>query len=445
MTWRFRVREAWRRWRGERASASGWVGTELGFGGARLTAGMVRDEHVRELAGAAGMRVAARMRRSSAQVRCVERVIGLPIRSTAWMVEEPAGAGAAEREAAALLRENLFGGMETPWDEVLREGCLAIYYGFRVPELVWEERAGLVMLRRVAGRNPELVERWLHDDRGYPAGFVYAGYRPRGAGVEGPGDVEAGASESVEFRRVAIPLEKTLHFAYDADGGNPQGFGLWRSMYQHWYVLQALYKVLAIGIERNLLDVPVGKLGPGAQEEDRRRLLTILRRWRAAEDAAVVLSDGQEIALLGGQRSLVDAMPFLRHHDAKLLHAGLAQFLNLGQSEHGTQALGVVLARIFETSEDAAARWIAGTLNRQLSRRWSLLNYGPGVRPPVIRHKAIRSPDLASWSAALGTLLSGGLLHPAADDEQYLRDLLELPAARPGDAPERGAGRRGRP
>jgi phage gp29-like protein len=339
-------------------------------------------------------------------------------------VEEPPGAGAAEREAAALLRENLFGGMETSWDDLLREACLAIYYGFRTPEIVWEERRGLIAVRTIASRNPELVERWLYDAEGRLVGFLYVGQRPRGEGL-----TDTASASASTYERVAVPLEKTLHFCYDSENGNPQGFGLWRSMYQHWYVLQALYKVLAIGIERNLLDVPVGKLAAGAQAEDRSRLLTILKRWRAAEDAAVVLTEGQEIEFIGGERPLMDAMPFLLHHDAKMLQAGLAQFLNLGQTERGSQSLGTVLARTFETSEDACARWIAGTVNTQLVRRWCRLNYGEALRPPVVRHKAIRGADLAVWSAALGTLLSGGMLHPSPDDEEYLRDLLELPTA----------------
>ena len=130
---------------------------------------------------------------------------------------------------------------------------------------------------------------------------------------------------------------------------------------------------------------------------------------------------------MGSQRSLMDAMPFIQHHDAKILQAGLAQFLNLGQGGTGTQALGTVLAKLFETSEDANARWIEETINQRLVRRWALWSYGPKLRPPVVRHKPIKSNDLAQWSSALGGLMAGGVVHPTLDDDEYVRDLFELP------------------
>lgn len=404
------------------------TGVELAWGGEKITGGIIRDDHVASLWGVKGIQTAAKMRRSSAQVRCTERVIGLPIRSTVWLVEEPDQASAAEKEAAELLRENLFGGMETSWDAVLREACLAVYFGFRVPEIVWEEREGALAVQKLASRNPELVDQWLYDEQGKLVGYLYVGNRPRGQGLEAWASVSA-----TTYERLPIPLEKTVHFAYESENENPQGFGLWRSMYKHWYILEAVYKVLAIGIERNLLDVPVGKLPPGSQENDKQNLLTILSRWRAAEDAAVVLPQNTELEMLGSSRALVDAMPYLYHHDVKIAQAGLAAFMNLGQSEVGTQAVGVTLARMFETSVDATAGWIEDCLNTQLVHRWTQANYGPdyrqrGFRAPRLTHKPIRSNDLTVWSSALSALLSGGLLHATVDDEEYVRDLLELPA-----------------
>lgn len=94
------------------------------------------------------------------------------------------------------------------WSDVLREGCLAIHFGFRVPEIVWEERPGLVAVADLASRNPELLERWQYDERGRLVGYVYAGSRPTGKGLED----RAGSGV---FERVSIPLEKTVHFVFD--------------------------------------------------------------------------------------------------------------------------------------------------------------------------------------------------------------------------------------
>ncbi len=297
---------------------------EIGWGGAKVFGGIVLDEYNPDLKGRLALQTADKMRRTSGQVRALEQVIRLPIESTQWIVEEPRQAGSAEREAAELLRENLFGGMEQPFSAVVREACLAIHFGFRVPEIVWEERAGLVAVADVASRNPELVERWVYDERGRLAGYVYAGHRPVGAVPSPKSQVQEGRgasaggsaglrevpeTASTRFERVVVPLEKTLHFVHDAENGNPQGFGLWRSQYPHWYFYQALLKILGIGIERNLLGVPVGKQGDGAQDDDRQAVLTTLRRLRAAEDAAITLPPGWNLEWFESQRSLMDAMP----------------------------------------------------------------------------------------------------------------------------------------
>lgn len=396
-------------------------GVEIGWGGSKITAGILRDEHVAALAGRKGTETAVKMRRSSAQVRATTQIISLPIRSTTWFLEEPDGAGAAEKEAAELLRANLWGGMEHSFDDMLREACLAIYFGFRVPEIVWEEREGRLDIGKLASRNPELLERWEYDEDGKLVGYLYTGNRPRGAGLD------PYAAQTTQFERISIPIEKTVHFIYDGENDSPEGFGLWRSQYQSWYFLQAIYKVLGVGIERNLLDVPVGKMGQGAQTKDRQAFLTLLKRWRAAEDAALVLPEGYELEFQGSNRALIDAMPFLNHHSTQILQTGLCAFLALGQTSAGTQALGDVLGKFFETSEEANARWIEATLQQQLVKRWALLNYGAGLKPPLIRHKPIRSQDLAAWGNALQQMMSAGALHPTVDDEEFVRDTLELP------------------
>jgi phage gp29-like protein len=151
-------------------------------------------------------------------------------------------------------------------------------------------------------------------------------------------------------------------------------------MYPHWYFVQAIYKIMGIGIERNLLGAPVGKQGEGAQADDKSAMLTILRRLRAAEDAAITLPYGWSVEWFESARNVMDAMPFLQHHNTMIAQVALAQFLNLGQLEHGTQALAKEHTEIFQLAEEAHAGWIEETLNRQLAPRWCRLNYGEKLR-----------------------------------------------------------------
>lgn len=396
---------------------------EVGWGGAKITGGIVQDEHNAALYGKAAIAKAVEMRRSDPTVRMVEKVVGLPIRSTKWLLEEPKNPSTAEKEATERCRRMLFGGMECSFDDLLREGAAAIYHGWGVPEIVWQQdKDGFLSVRKLAPRNRENLESWLYYNNGELAGYLYSGSRPIGSGLQGY------ATASSVFERVPIPIEKTVHFVCDGENDNPQGFGLWRSMYGPWYIKQSLLKVMCIGLERNLLDVPVGKMGTGAQPTDRAKLLTILKRWRAAEDAAVVLPEGFGLEFIGSNRSPMDGMPMLAWVNFQITAAGLCTFLNLGQTAVGTQALGGELAKTFLDAENAYANWIGETLDKQLLKRWTLLNYGEGVRAPKLMHRRISARDYSTLTNSLVAMVNGGILHATPDDEEHLRDNLDLPA-----------------
>lgn len=402
-----------------KAAASG---LEIGWAPG-ITAGILHGEHNAALQGKAGVTAAEKMLRVDAQVRSVKQVISLPIRSTAWTLEEPEDATPAEKEATELLRGNLFGGMEESWDDLLQQATAAVYFGTAIPEIVWEEREGRIAIRKIAARQVSLVEQWLYDPDGRLAGYIYSGNRPVGTGLS-----DTPGATVLKWDRVAIPREKTLHLVYEGDPSMPTGFGIWRSIYPHWYIKDALYRILSVGIERNLLDVPVGRVGPDAQDDDKSAMLTMLSRWRAGHDAAVVLPDGQDLEFIGSQRSLMDAMPFLHHHNTMIAQAGLAQFMNLGQQSVGTQSLATEHVRIFEMSLEGVAGWIEDAIQRQVVVRWMRLNYGDGLRPPQLRHRPVRSRDQAAWAQVLAALVGSGHLHPTVDDEEWVRGQLELPA-----------------
>lgn len=404
----------------ERKAAA--AGLEIGWAPG-ITAGILQGEHNAALQGKAGVTAAEKMLRVDAQVRSVKQVISLPIRATAWTLEEPEDASPAEIEATELLRANLFGGMEESWDDLLMQATSAVYYGTAIPEIVWEEREGRIAIRKIAARQVSLVEQWLYDADGRLAGYLYAGNRPVGTGLS-----DIPAATMLKWDRVAIPREKTLHLVYEGDPSTPSGFGIWRSIYPHWYIKDALYRILSVGIERNLLDVPVGRVGPGAQDDDKSAMLTMLSRWRAGHDAAVVLPEGQDLEFIGSQRSLMDAMPFLHHHNTMIAQAGLAQFLNLGQQSVGTQGLASEHVRVFEMSLEGVANWIEDAIQRQIIARWTRLNYGDAIRAPQLRHRPVRSRDQSAWAQVLATLVGSGHIHPTVDDEEWVRGQMELPA-----------------
>ena len=47
----------------------------------------------------------------------------------------------------------------------------------------------------------------------------------------------------------------------------------------------------------------------------------------------------------------------------------------------------------------------------------------------MLRHRKIAARDLGAWTQALNALVQGQFLQAGKDDEDYVRDAMELPAA----------------
>jgi phage gp29-like protein len=397
------------------------TGGPLGWGGGEVTnlRSAVDDEV--EVAGAQGLRTAARMR-ADGQVRAVLSVIGLPIRSTNWYVEPPAQPSASEKEAAELLQTDLMGGMKCSFDDVLRDTLRAVYFGFNLSELEWEERAGRAALRSIESRNPLLIESWLYDEQGDLAGALYAGTKLRGSGA-----VDRPAAHT--YARVVLPIYRLVHTIYEGENGNPTGQGLWRPMYTHWKIKDFFYQTSMTVAERTAMGVPYATMPETASPEDRQKMVDCLRWLRSTRDSAIVLPFGTTIDWFEVRRDITEALPIMQHHDALMARAALAQFLNLGQTQTGTQSLATEHVRLFMDAEDGIARGMASSLTRQVARRWYEMNYprADARRCPRLRHRPIRMQNLDGLSSALSALVQGKLLTPGTEDEEHVRALAELP------------------
>lgn len=361
------------------------------------------------------------MKKADGQVRAITSVIGLPIRATSWYVEAAKGAQGSEKEAADLFQGELMGGMMGSFDDLLREMLRAVYLGFITPEVEWEEREGRSAVYAIHSRNPELIDSWLYDQQGSLCGYLYAGSRIVGQGVKD-------SPATTKYERVAVPLDRCIHAVYERENGSPTGQGLWRPMYPHWYIKNTIYLLCGIGIERNWVGVPLARASEGAQWDDREAVLEILRRYRSGEEAAMVMPFGWLAEWFESGRNLADIMPIVNHHDALMARAALAQFLNLGQTSTGTQALASEHLKVFLDSLEAIARWIAQTLNQQLLRKWCILNYGEALACPRIRHRPIRYASFEALARSLSMLEAGQFVTPDVVDEVHLRAVLELPA-----------------
>jgi len=107
--------------------------------------------------------------------------------------------------------------------------------------------------------------------------------------------------------------------------------------------------------------------------------------------------------------------------------AGLAMFMQLGQSESGNRALGQTQSDFFALALDATARHIARAMNWSTIPRLVDFNFGGLKRYPELVAQNILSIKFESLVAALKDLAVANMVQADDDLEKWLRQKLGAP------------------
>lgn len=386
---------------------------EYGITGTPALGGYLRDvgEYNPELEGLRAFSTYEKMRRSDAQVAATLMAMKLPIHAATWMVMEPVNATPVEKEATAFVRDELFE-REVELDAVIGNALLMLDFGCAAHEDVWEIDAGWVRLKKLAPRLPVTFSRWLVDSE------------------ENLAALEQYGAKADSYVTATIPADKLVLFSHEQEGANFAGRSVLRPMYPHWFIKNNLYKVDAIAQERNGMGVPWIKMGPGAMKEDREAARTWLQALAVHEKTSIVLPPGWEFGLEGVKGDVRDAKDSILHHNMMISMAGLAMFMQLGQSESGNRALGETLGDFFSMALQATAKRIERALNWGTIARMVRYNFGELKRMPWIAAQDIIALKFADVQAALKDLAAAELVRPDDELEAWLRQTMGLPRAR---------------
>jgi len=416
----------------------------IGVPGTPITGGFLVDlgEYNPELMGRNAIPVYEKMRRGDGQVRATLAACKLPVQSARWNVTMPSGLGredalshpvsnngagrntrAKVREITEFVRENLFGGLESrtesgawvtqSWDEVVRNALLMLDFGCAIHEDIWTVDGSQIKLRRLAARLPVTFYRWLTEPDGETLAAVEQyGYR------------------NDRFLTAILPAEKIARFTYQQEGANFWGISLLRAMYAHWYIKAALYKIDSIAAERNALGIPVFRLAPGFSAQDKEAAYNFVTQLAAHEATGIVEPPGDAttgLRIVGYQGRLRDLMPSIQHHNVMISHAALVLFMDLGQAEHGSRALGDSSQAFFMLSLQNLADQIALTISNSTVRRLVKFNFGENAPVPRLVAANVQSRSLGDIASALTQFAQAGLVISESNLRKFIRDELALP------------------
>ncbi len=423
----------------------------FGVPGTPITSGFLLDlgEYNPELMGRNALLTYEKMRRGDAQVSATLAACKLPVQSAKWdVVPADVGAGLAPpnqagaspgptsstgagkataakaKEIAEFVKQNLFGGLEfktstggwvtQSWDEVVRNALLMLDFGCAVHEDVWRVDGSKIRLRKLAARLPLTFYRWHTEDDGETL-LALEQYGYRGA----------------QFLNVSLPADKMTRFTYSQEGANFWGIALQRAMYPHWYAKTQLYRIDTIACERNGLGIPAFKLPPGFSKEDREAAYNFVTQMAAHESTGLVEPPGDAstgFRIVGYEGRVRDLMPSIQHHNVMISRAALALFMDLGQAEHGSRALGKAHGDFFMLALQNLADQVALDLTNTSIRRLVAFNFGENAPCPRLIAANVQARGLEDIVEALTQFAQAGLVVSEENLRRFIRQELALPA-----------------
>lgn len=376
------------------------------------------EEYVPELLWPRSIKVYNGMR-NDPQIAGLLRGSTLPIRQYHWYVDD----NGADLDITKMIAEDfglpLKDESNSPrkrsqgrfrWDNHLRMALeMSMIFGHMFFEQVGQYDAqGYWRMRKLAERMPNTIVQFGTDDNG-----SLAGIKQNFAGAPW------------------IPINRMVGYIHDQEGGNWVGRSHLRSLYQPWLLKDRLLRVDVTRHERNGAGMPIVELPPGATRRQRTEAAALAQMYRVGQGAGGALPAGMKLTLLGVQGNVSDTLASIRFHNEEMSRSWLMMFMQLGQTQSGSRALGAEFLDFFALSQEALANWAMSIINEYMVEDWVDWNVGPDAPVPLIKYRRTEANNMSAEN--LAKLVQYGAIQVDTDLEKFLREYYQLPA--PGGTP----------
>lgn len=412
---------------------------ELGVTGVKRVAGYVDEEFLPALRGRKAVKVYREMSTNDSMVGSLLFAIDKLCREVEWKVL-PADQGEGNVQAQEFL-ESCMEDMSHSWDDFIGEVLSMLVYGWSWHEVVFKRRMGpwekdpskrskyddgLIGIRKMPIRAQETMLRWSFDEDGGVKAMVQMA-PPR-------------------YQTTVIPIAKSLLFRTSIAKGNPEGVSLLRTSYRSWYFKKRLEEFEAIGVERDLAGMPVGRVPaefltaqPGTpQAKTVDAFKKMVRGVRRDENEGLVLPvqfdrDTKqplfdfELMSSSGSRQF-DTNSIIQRYEQRILMSVLADFILVGHESTGSYSLHTDKTGIFRAGLNALVKAIADTLNRHLVPKLFAVNGWKLDELPKFEPTNVDPPDIQQLAGFISATSGAGMQwFPDPELEKYIREIARLP------------------
>jgi hypothetical protein len=379
-----------------RASApTSEIGSATGYGGAGSFSEAIpwqafvqSGEYAPDLKWPQSTQVFDRMR-TDAQIKGLFLGSALPIRRFRWPLD-PSNARPEVVEALAKdlnmpikgedeyhpgRRRNAFS-----FGDHLTDALLGLLYGFMYFETVGEIGAdGKWHLTKLAPRHPRTI------------GQIFA--EPNGDLVK--------VRQLFGIQAEDIPANRLVTYVWEREAGNWVGTSMLRACYRSWLSKDKLMRVDVTKHERNGMGIPVGKAPPGGTQPEIAAMQRIASEARSGSSGGVGIPNGAELTFEGVRGQTPDTVASMNFHNEEMARSFLMMFMQLGQTQSGSRALGSDFLDFFGFAQEAIADWVVDTFTERVIEYWVDVNYGPDEPAPQLSYERAGGEDLAAQDLAL--------------------------------------------
>lgn len=420
---------------------------EIGVTGLRHRFGRIQEEFLDQLKGRDRAEIIEQMLWNDPVIGGIDKAIRNLLKQPDWRVVPATEDDRREEEKADFIASTMED-MSHSWATTLEEILSFLPFGWHWSEIVLKRRNGFnrrpglssrftdgrLGIRKLATRAQDTLDRWEFDSEGGVQAMVQR--------------------DPNSFNTFRIPIQKSLLFRTRVHRGDPEGLPMLRSAFRGWSIKKELEEIEAIGVERDIVGIPMFKAPMEWFDTDERssaqaNALEVLedaaKNMRVDEQAALGIPsvpDEQggslidfELLRTPGQK-MFDTSKIITRWDIRIALSMLADFVLLGQTGIGSFALAQSKSHLFKMALESHLDTVAEVLNRHLVPRLLRINGFDTSELPRLEHDPVEVADLAELGLFLQRIGQTGALDVDDPLMRRLRELADLPV--PDDEMEPG-------
>lgn len=390
------------------------LGKQFGASGTQIYHGFITaEEYNRNLVGKNAIRQYDIMTRSDTTVESIVQLVTLPLRSITWSIEpaqDKDGNISDQDKFIADAAEYDMMYRNINWDSFMEEALTFLPFGHAACEKTYEvttfDGKPLIGTKNLTFLKQTSIRAWETTDQ------------------------KPGITQQLVNDTANIPLQKLIIFTHKKRGDNYEGISMLRTAYKDWDMKDKLSMVLAVGLEKQAIPIPVLTTPAAPNPTELDNAITLMRQIRANQEAYLKIPDGWKVESLdmSGQTTK-EILPAIKYFDHQMQMSALAPFMGLGSNgSAGSRAVGEVQYKPYILQEEAIAREFQNAVQEQWLRQFCDLNFSDMPNGyPQLTHSSISDDNVAELGEYVSKLSSASALTMNFDTENHLRKIGGLP------------------